>query len=82
MRTIKERLRQMDASEKKNRENIRAFVSAAAFRDDRDWMLAHYEQRLSELMTKGAHITHPWITDRYEADILSMSKHAERRETE
>ena len=82
MRTIKERLQQMAASEKKNHENIRAFVSAAAFTDDRDWMLAHYEMRLAELMARDAHITHPWITDRYEADILSMSKHAGRREAE
>lgn len=66
----------MTASEEKNRESVRAFVDREAFRDDRAWMLQHYEQRLSELMEKGAHRTHPWITDRYEADILNMSKHA------
>ena len=77
MRTIKERLRRMDASEKKNRENIRAYVDAESFRsgtDSRPWMLAHYEKRLAELMERGAHHTHPWITDRYEADIMSLSR--------
>lgn len=86
MRSTKERLQQMAASEEKNRENIRAYVDCESYRsgkqDRRDWEVAHYEKRLAELMAKGAHITHPWITDRYEADVLSMSKHAEGRETE
>ena len=36
MRTIKERLRRMDASEKKNRESIRAYVDAESFRSGMD----------------------------------------------
>lgn len=84
MPNIKERLRRMDASEKKNRENIRAYVDSCQFRagDCRGSMLAHYEQRLTELMAKGAHHTHPWITDRYEADILSLSKYTGEEEIE
>lgn len=80
-RTITEKLRQMDASEKKNRESIRAYVDRESYRsgedDRRGWMLSHYEMRLAELMAKGAHITHPWITDRYEAEILSLSASVE-----
>lgn len=78
-RTTKERLHQMDASERKNRESIRAFMDGRQYRDgadaydDRDRMLAHYERRLAELMARGAHRTHPWITGRYEADIMNMS---------
>lgn len=86
MRTIKERLQQMAASEKKNRENIRAYVDCESYRsgkqDRRDWELAHYEKRLAELMAKGAHITHPWITDQYEEDILDTIKRAGRRKIE
>lgn len=80
MRTAKERLAQMDASERRNAESIRAYVDGESFRsgqtDDRAKMLAHYEARLAELMARGAHITHPWITNRYEADIVAKSKHA------
>ena len=53
-RTITDKLRQMDASEKKNRESIRAYVDRESYRsgedDRRGWMLSHYEMRLAELM--------------------------------
>ena len=71
----------MNASERRNAESVRAFVDREVFRDDRARMLQHYEQRLSELMAKGAHRTHPWITDRYEADIMSMSRYGGEEET-
>lgn len=79
MRTTKERLSQLDAGERRNAESIRAYVNGEAWRsgqtDDRAKMLAHYEARLAELMAKGAHRTHPYITDQYEADIIALSKH-------
>lgn len=66
-RTTKDRLRQLQASEEKNRENEREFR-------EREWMIAHYEERLAELMEKGAHHTHPWITERYENDLYNLYK--------
>lgn len=37
-------------------------------------MIEHYEVRLAELMAKGAHRTHPWITERYESDLNHLYK--------
>lgn len=57
-RTTKERLAQMDASHKKNEQNIRAFVDEKPYHlgdsDDREWMVEHFEMRLHELRAKGA----------------------------
>lgn len=78
MRTTKERLAQMNASEKRNQERERAFIDREVYRpgdgDDRLWMIDHFEARLAELMAKGAHRTHPWITERYESDLNQLYK--------
>lgn len=42
--------------------------------DDIDWRIEHLEARLAELMAKGAHKTHPWITERYENDLNRLYK--------
>lgn len=55
-----------------------AFIDRAVHdsvcRDDRDWIIEHFEMRLHELMKKGAHHTHPWITERYESDLNHLYK--------
>lgn len=72
----------MHASERRNEKSIRAFIDRDAYRlgdgDDREWMLAHYEQRLAELIAKGAHRIRPDITDRYEEDIMDLGLKIER----
>lgn len=77
-RTTKERLAQIAASEMRNRESERAFVDRDVCRlgngDDRQWMIDHFEARLVELIAKGAHRTHPWITERYESDLNHLYK--------
>lgn len=87
MRTTKERLALLHASERRNDESIRAFIDRDAYRlgdgDDREWMLAHYEQRLAGLMAMGAHRIRPDITDRYEEEIMDLGlklEHARRKE--
>lgn len=78
MRDTKERLSQITASEAKNRAAERAFVDREVSRlgsgDDREWMIEHFEARLHELMERGAHRTHPWITKRYESDLNHLYK--------
>jgi len=37
-------------------------------------MIEHFEARLHELMERGAHRTHPWITERYESDLNHLYK--------
>lgn len=78
MRNTKERLSQITASEAKNRAAERAFVDREVSRlgsgDDREWMIEHFEARLHELMERGAHRTHPWITERYESDLNHLYK--------
>lgn len=82
MRTTKERLAQLHASERRNEKSIRAFIDRDAYRlgdgDDREWMLAHYEKRLAELMAMGAHRIRPDITDRYEEEIMDLGLKIER----
>ena len=59
-----------------------AFIDRAVHdsvcRDDRDWMIEHFEMRLHELMKKGAHRIRPDITDRYEEDIMFLESKIER----
>ena len=43
-------------------------------RGDREWMIDHFEARLHELMRRGAHHSHPWITERYESDLMQLYK--------
>ena len=78
MRTTKERLGQMAESERRNRAHEQAFIDREVYRlgegDDRQWMIDHFEARLAELMEKGAHRTHPWITERYESDLSQLYK--------
>lgn len=78
MRSVKEKLAQLAASEEKNRASERTFIDREAYRlgsgDDREWMIEHFESRLHELMAKGAHRTHPWITERYESDLNHLYK--------
>ena len=78
MRSTKERLADMAASEARNRQYEQAFIDRETYRlgsgDDREWMINHFEARLAELMAKGAHRTHPWITERYESDLNQLYK--------
>ena len=76
MRTTKERLALLHASERRNEKSIRAFIDRDG--DDREWMLAHYEKRLAELMAMGAHRIRPDITDRYEEEIMDLGLKIER----
>lgn len=57
MRTTKEKLAQLDASEEKNRQRAIA------------WKISRYEARLHELMAKGVHKARPDITERYENEL-------------
>lgn len=74
VRSTKDRLAQLEASEKKNRENVQAFVNEQGGQDIREWKIEHYEARLAELMAKGAHRTHQRITERYESELTNLYK--------
>ena len=54
--------------------SARAQPRQAATRDDREWMIEHFEARLHELMRKGVHRIRPDITERYEIDLMKLSK--------
>lgn len=75
-RTTKERLAQMDASRRKNDRAVSEFIDRETYdsSDRREWMIEHFEQRLAELMARGAHRIRPDITERYERDLTQLYK--------
>lgn len=60
MRTTKERLAQLDASEQKNLQRAIA------------WEISQLEARLHDLMAKGAHKARADITERYENRLSEL----------